>query len=137
MMDFNITEEELNALKNYKEKNYEAINQMLVSNAETDIALLSSEVENKVVTIMYDRAAVIEYLNCIKLIYSLILKFYYGQKRNNLKKLYRGTNLSEIERVKSELFIDRMLSTTDNKYEAINFYSANWNRPACMNIILD
>ena len=55
MMDFNITEEELNALKNYKEKNYEAINQMLVSNAETDIALLSEEVENEVVPISYDR----------------------------------------------------------------------------------
>ena len=52
---------------------------------------------------------------------------YYGQKRINLKVIYRGTNLSEIERIKSELFIDRMLSATDNKYEAINFYSANWN----------
>lgn len=137
MMDFNITDEELQALKIYEEKNYEAINQMLVSDAETDIALLSSEVENKVVSILYDRSAVIEYLKCIKLIYSLILKKFYEQKNKNPKNIYRGTNLSEIERIKSELFIDRMLATTENKDEAINEYSAIWNRPACMNIALE
>lgn len=137
MIDFNITDEELEALKIYKEKNYEAINQMLVSDAETDIALLSSEVENKVVSIDYDRGAVIEYLRCIKLIYSLILKYYYSRKNNKSKSIYRGTNLSEIERIKSELFIDRMLSTTENLDDALNVYSAIWNRPACMNIVLD
>ena len=137
MIDFNITDEELEALKNYKEKNYEAINQMLVSDAETDIALLSSEVENKVVSISYDRLAVIEYLKCIKLIYSLILKYYNSLKNNNIKSIYRGTNLSEIERIKNELFIDRMLSATESDDEALNVYSAIWNRPACMNIVLD
>ena len=137
MIDFNITDEELEALKNYKEKNYEAINQMLVSDAETDIALLSSEVENKVVSISYDRLAVIEYLKSIKLIYSLILKYYNSLKNNNIKSIYRGTNLSEIERIKNELFIDRMLSATESDDEALNVYSAIWNRPACMNIVLD
>ncbi len=137
MIDFNITDEELEALKNYKENNYEAINQMLVSDAETDIALLSSEVENKVVSILYDRVAVIEYLKCIKLIYSLILKSFYARKNKLSKNIYRGTNLSEIERIKTELFIDRMLATTENKDEAINEYSATWNRPACMNIVLE
>ena len=137
MIDFNITDEELEALKKYEEKNYEAINQMLVSDAETDIALLSSEVENRVVSILYDRMAVIEYLKCIKLIYSLILKSFCKEKNRIPKNIYRGTNLSEIERIKTELFIDRMLATTDNKDEAINEYSAVWNRPACMNIILE
>ena len=137
MIDFNITDEELEALKNYEENNYEAINQMLVSDAETDIALLSSEVENKVVSILYDRVAVIEYLKCIKLIYSLILKSFYEGKNRIPKSIYRGTNLSEIERIKTELFIDRMLATTENKDEAINEYSASWNRPACMNIVLE
>ena len=46
MIDFNITDEEIEALKNYEEKNYEAINQMLVSDAETDIALLKIEGED-------------------------------------------------------------------------------------------
>lgn len=137
MMDFNITEEELNALKVYKEKDYEAMNQMLVSNSENDIALLSAEVENKVVSIIYNRESVIEYLKNIKLIYRLILKYYYSKKNKLNKKIYRGTNLSEIERVKTELYIDRFLSATENENEAMNMYSVNWNRPACMNLILD
>lgn len=137
MIDFNITDEELNALKIYKEKDYEAMNQMLVSNSENDIALLSAEVENKVVSIIYNRESVIEYLKNIKLIYRLILKYYYSKKNKLTKKIYRGTNLSEIERVKSELYIDRFLSATENENEAINVYSANWNRPACMNLILE
>ena len=137
MMDFNITEEELNALKIYREKDYEAMNQMLVSNSENDIALLSAEVENKVVSIGYNRESVIEYLKNIKLIYRLILKYYYSKKNKLSRKIYRGTNLSEIERVQSEHYIDRFLSTTENENDAINVYSANWNRPACMNLILD
>lgn len=137
MIEFNFTDEELDALKYYKERNYEAINQMLVSDAETDIALLSSEVENKVVSIAYDRIAIIEYLKNIKLVYSLMLKSYYEKKCKAPKSLYRGTNLSEIERIKNELFIDRMLSATENENEAINVYSSIWNRPACMNITLD
>ena len=121
MMDFNITDEEINALKRYKEKNYEAINQMLVSNAETDIALLSEDVENKVVTISYDRESIIEYLKDLKLIYKLILKNYYGKRFKIFqKRIYRGTNLSEIERIKSELYIDRMLSSTESEEDAVN-----------------
>lgn len=137
MMEFDITNEEINALKDYKEKNYEAINQMLVSNSETDVALLSAEVEKKSVSISYDREAVAEYLRNIKLIYRLILKQFYNKKYKIKKNLYRGTNLSEIENAKSELFIDRFLSATENEDEAINCYAAKWNRPACMNLVLE
>ena len=77
MMELNVTNEEIEALKNFISKKYEAINQMLVSNSETDIALLSDEVENKVVDISYNREDIEEYLNSIKLIYSLILKQFY------------------------------------------------------------
>jgi len=137
MIEFNITNEEINALKDYKEKNYEAINQMLVSNAETDLALLSSEVEKKSVSISYDRESVVEYLRNIKLIYRLILKQFYSKKYKIKKNLYRGTNISEIENIKNELYIDRFLTATEHEEEAINNYAANWNRPACINLILD
>ena len=138
MMDFNITDEEINALKRYKEKNYEAMNQMLVSDAETDIALLSEDVEKKVVTISYDRESIIEYLKDLKLIYKLILKNHYGKRFKIFqKRIYRGTNLSEIERIKSELYIDRMLSSTENEEDAVNVYSAMWNRPAFIYILLE
>ena len=137
MIEFDITNEEINALKEYKEKRYEAINQMLVSNSETDVALLSSEVEKKSVSISYDRESVVEYIRNIKLIYRLILKQFYNKKYKFKKKIYRGTNLSEIESVKNELFIDRFLSATENEDEAINDYAAKWNRPVCMNLILE
>ena len=93
MIEFNFTDEELDALKYYKERNYEAINQMLVSDAETDIALLSSEVENKVVSIAYDRIAIIEYLKNIKLVYSLMLKSYYEKKAKKELDIILGNQL--------------------------------------------
>ena len=80
MMDLNITNEELNALKLYIEERYKAINQMLVSDAESDIALLSNEVENSVEPISYSREFIIENLRYMKLIYKLILKHCYNQK---------------------------------------------------------
>ena len=135
-MDLNITNEELEALKLYRTEKYEAINQMLVSNSETDIALLSDEVEKRVVLIQYDRESVIEYLKNIKLIYRLILKKYYQNKLERGITVYRGTNLAEIELIKREPFIDRFLMTTKIKSDAEGKYSSNWNRPACMNIKL-
>lgn len=139
MIDFNITSEEIEALKLYINNKYEAINQMLVSDCETDIDLLSSDVENKIVNIDYDKEAIIEYLKTIKLIYRLIIKKFYNDifPKKNANIFYRGTNLSEIERYKNELYIDRFLMTSENIDKAINNNSANWNRPACMNLKLD
>lgn len=137
MIDVEITSEELNALKTYINKDYEAMNQMLVSDCETDIALLSEEVENKSVNISYLRENIVEYLKNIKLIYSLILKKYYTNTQNYISEVYRGTNLAEVERLKNEIFIDRMLIATEDKEQAENQYSSNWNRPTCMSIVLE
>ena len=136
MMDLNITNEELNALKFYRNEKYEAINQMLVSNSETDIALLSDEVEKKAVSIEYDKESVIEYLKNIKLIYKLILKYYYKNTPKKEPKFYRGTNLAEVELIKREPFVDRFLAVTENKEDAQKKYTSSWNRPASMNITL-
>ncbi len=137
MTDLNITEEELNALKTYINEDYEAMNQMLISDSETDIALLSEDVENKVVRISYLRNSIVDYIKNIKLVYKLILKQFYNEERKNKNVVfYRGTNLAEIERIKNELFIDRFLVATENQNDAIDKYASNWNRPACMNIAL-
>lgn len=136
MIDLNITKEEMNALKEYINEDYEAINQMLVSNSETDIALLSEDVENKVINISYTRESVIKYLKNIKLIYKLMLKQYYKSNNKYDIVFYRGTNLAEVERFKNELFIDRFLMTTANQEDAEKKYSANWNRPTCLNIAI-
>ena len=137
MMDLNYTNEEIDALKKYLNEDYEAINQMLVSNSETDIALLSEDVENKVINISYTKDSVIRYLKNIKLIYKLMLKQYYKSNNKYDVVLYRGTNLAEVERFKTECFVDRFLMATKDKDDAINKYSANWNRPTCLNIKLN
>ena len=136
MMELNVTNEEIEALKNFISKKYEAINQMLVSNSETDIALLSDEVENKVVDISYNRGDIEEYLKDIKLIYSLILKQFY-KSNHKVDQVYRGTNIAEIERFKSEPYIDRFLVVTTARDDADKKYASKWNRPASMNIKLN
>lgn len=135
MMDIDFTKEELQTLESYMNVKYEAINQLLVSNCETDIALLSDEVENKVVKIPYDRASVIENLMNTKLLYKLFIKSFCKTKRQT-RTFFRGTNLAEIERLKVEPFIDRIWSlTTDEKME--EEYASKWKRPVGINITLE
>lgn len=135
MIDLSFTNEELDALKKYINKDYLAINQMLISNCETDIALLSEYEENKSVFLSYNKENVIENLKTIKLLYKLILKQYYKETKRK-EVVFRGTNLAEIDRLKNEIFIDKPLIATDNATLAENSYAANWNRPVCMNIKL-
>lgn len=135
MIYLSFTNEELDALKKYINKDYLAINQMLISNCETDIALLSEYEENKSVFLSYNKENVIENLKTIKLLYKLILKQYYKETKRK-EVVFRGTNLAEIDRLKNEIFIDKPLIATDNATLAENNYAANWNRPVCMNIKL-
>ena len=61
MMDLEITKDEQNALKKYLNDNYEIINQMLISNSESDLALLSDEIEDKQILISYDKDSIKDY----------------------------------------------------------------------------
>ena len=135
MMDLNITKDEQYALRKYINENYNTINQMLISNCESDLELLSEEIENKRFDLKYDKESIKENLEYIKLIYTLILKQYYKLNPTNLN-FYRGTNLTEIERIKSEVYIDRILSATESKQDA-NKNSNNWNKPVRINLLLD
>ena len=135
MMDLGITKEEQNALKKYLNEKYETINQMLISNCESDLAIVSEDAENKKIELKYDKDSIIENLEYIKLLYTLILKQYI--KYNPSKKdFYRGTNIAEIERLKAEVYIDRIISATEDIKEA-NTFSNNWNRPARLNISIE
>lgn len=135
MMELDFTNEELQNLEVYMDVKYQAINQLLVSNSETDIALLSDEVENEVVKIPYDRMSVIENLMNTKLLYKLFIKNFCKIKHES-RKFFRGTNLAEIERLKVEPFIDRIWSaTTDEKVE--EEHATKWNRPVGVTITLE
>ncbi len=134
MMNFSLTEEEIEALKYYKNEQYTAINQLLVSNCETDIALLSDETEYGAAQISYDRETISANFRAIKKIYELMQKIYYQEKRTEGWAFVRGTNIAEIERLKNELYIDNFLSTTSNSEKAEKDFSTIWNRPAVMYI---
>lgn len=135
MMEVDFTNEELQILETYMNVKYKAINQLLVSNCETDIALLSDEVENEVIKIPYDRASVIENLINIKQLYKLFIKNFCKVKHEN-RVFFRGTNLAEIERLKVEPFIDRIwAATTDEKKE--EEYASMWKRPVGITITLE
>ena len=134
MMELDITNDELEALRNYKSINYESINQLLVSNAETDLVLLSDEAKNKFVSLSYDKNSVIKNIETIKKLYELMQKKYYKTEKKEGWVFSRGTNIAEIERLKNEVYVDKFLSTTQNKSKAENEFSAIWNKPAVMYI---
>lgn len=136
MMNLSSTNEEIEALKYFLGEGNKAMNQLLISNCETDIALLSDEVENEVVSISYDRESIISNLMRIKALYTLILKQYHKTNYRGCE-FFRGTNLAEVERLKNEPFIDKIISATKNPETAENNFAANWNRPTCINIKLD
>lgn len=136
-MDFYITNEEIEALKLYKEMNYEPINRILVSNSEIDVNLLSDESDKKKVEVSYSKENVKKYIDIIKKIYELMQKKYSSQKDMRLSKFYRGTNISEIERIKNEPYIDRFLSVTNDEKIAKERYASDWNRPAMLDIKIE
>lgn len=136
MIDLKFTDEELEALKKFKETNCKAINQLLISNCETDIALLSDETENKAIDLSYTKESVIENIKCIKLVYKLILKQFYKTRRPQ-KNLYRGTNIAEVERIKNEPFIDKFFTATTNQEKAEKEFALNYTRPAVLKIKID
>ncbi len=136
MMNLSPTNEEIEALKYYLGEGNKAMNQLLISNCETDIALLSDETEKETFSISYDRESIISNLMKIKALYTLILKQYYKVNYKG-REFFRGTNLAEIERLKNEPFIDKIVSATRRADIAENEFAANWNRPTCINIKLD
>lgn len=134
-MELDFTKEEIETLKTYINEKYEAINQLLVSNCETDIALLSNEVENKAIRIPYNREAVIENLMSMKTLYRIFIKSFCKVKHEE-KVFFRGTNLAEIEHIKMEPYIDRILAATTDK-QVEEECAANWRRPVGITITLE
>ena len=133
MKKVKLTNEEKEAIKVYKGFNYEAINQLLTADAETDVALLSSHVESFIVPISYEKDDVIKNLIVISKIYSAMLK----QNRSVAAEIFvRGSNIEEINRMKNETYVDRIISVTKDKNKAFE-YANNWRNPVVLNVIID
>ena len=113
MIEFEFTDEEIEVLKEYRKTNQLMINQLLVSNGESDIALLSKKSED-MQPFSYDRESVRINLDAMIRIYEIMLKSYYS-KENSAWSFVYGTTLAEIEKLKNEIYIDYFLHATENK----------------------
>lgn len=132
MIDFNITNDDKEVLKAYRSSNYLMINQLLVSKAEVDVALIKEGFSNEISPISYDKESIKRNIDILKKIYEIMLKVYYKKANKEAWALAYGTSIAETQRLKNEIYIDNFLSTTSNKEEAKKHI--NIDMPALLNI---
>lgn len=132
MIDFNITNDDKEILEAYRSANYLMINQLLVSKAEVDVALIREGFSNEISPISYDKKSIETNIDILKKIYEIMLKVYYKKVNKEAWALSYGTSITETQRLKNEIYIDNFLSTTSNKEEAKK--NINIDMPALLNI---
>jgi hypothetical protein len=113
-MELNLTNEEIEAIKYYKENAFDNINQLLITDSRADIALLSDE-QNEGFEINYDKSSVVTYIETIKKVYKAMLKYYLGKGRKEGWAFTRNATITEIEKFKNEPYIDTFISTNIQK----------------------
>ena len=133
MMEFKFTDEDIQVLKEYREKTKLMVNQLLINNGEVDIALLNNKTED-MQPFSYDRESVRINLENIVKIYEIMLKSYYA-KINRPWALAYCTTVAETERLKNEIYIDYFLHATEKQYE--KNLATNLNMPAIINFAGD
>ena len=107
-MEFKLTNEEIIAIKYYRNEAFENINQFLNTDSRVDIALFNDE-ENEENIINYSKENVIYYIETIKNVYSAILKKYFSKGRNEDWVFSKKSSFLEIEKYRNEPFIDKFL----------------------------
>ena len=128
-MKIELTKEELDAIKYYLEEDYEATNQLLVSDSKIDVALYFDAKIN------YNKSKTEKEIQIIKTIFEIMQKV--KPQITEAWAFSRGTNIFEIDRFKNEPYIDRFLSATTLKSKAENEYCSKWEEPAVMYINAD
>ena len=116
-MELKLTNEELEAIKYYRNEVIENINQLLNSDSRVDIALLSDE-ENEELNLHYDKSSVVHYIETIKKVYSAILKMYFSKGKKETWTFSRKCSITEVEKFKNEPYIDRFLITDFDKKQS-------------------
>lgn len=135
MMNFNFTNEDLAFLRKYRNQKYLVLNQLLVSNSEIDLNILMSVPEESEANRFYTKDVIKENIRLIKELYSIMLKAYYNKTNKEAWVLSYPTNVTEIERLKNEIYIDNFLTTTSNKEQVKK--KIEGEMPALLNIAGD
>jgi hypothetical protein len=133
-MEKDLTNEEMEVLSLYRKFSYRTINQLLTTDAEEDIVLISNEEEKEENSISYSKMNVIKNLKTIKSIYSLMLKMFYKKIDKKDWSFSRGTGIEESNKIKNEMYIDRILSATTDISKAKEYAVKN-NMPVVLNIL--
>ena len=135
MINFNFTDEDLEVLRKYRNQEYLAINQLLVSNSEIDLQVLLNSSEDNEDFNFYTRDVIEGNIKLIKDLYKVMLKAYYKKPNREAWVLSYATNVNEIERLKNEIYIDSFLVTTSNKEKVKEKLAGQM--PALLNIAGD
>lgn len=135
MMNFDFTNEDLETLKKYRSQKYLAINKLLISNSEIDVNILMSCDEDSEEYKFYTKESIKNNIKLIKDLYEIMLKAYYKKETRDAWALSYATNVTEIERLKNEIYIDTFLVTTSNKEQVKKQIAGEM--PALLNIAGD
>lgn len=114
-MELKLTNEEIDAIKYYKNEAFENINQMLSCDARMDIAILTDE-HNDEIELNYSKETVLKYLEVIKKVYTAILKSYYKKGRKQEWSFYKLLTISDVEKLKNEPYIDKFILANEKNF---------------------
>ncbi len=132
-MMFKFTEEDIEAIEDYRENSKLMINQLLINNGELDVVLLRDKTED-MQPFSYDRESVRIALEKLIKMYEIMLKYFYSKDRKPWSLAY-NTTVAETERLKNEIYIDYFLHAT-SKQEDVESYIET-EMPAIMNFVGD
>ena len=117
--DIKITEEEKKALEEYQGTYYKIINTLLRKGIISEETINSKKGKNYIPPTNKELK---EAIDCIKNIYSAIIKSTIADKNNlESKPIYRGTQISIIQQMMKNEKVTSFLSTTTNKNQTTNF----------------
>ncbi len=112
-----LSNEDLELLRLYQKFSYKAINSLLTVDSEVELAKVLDKVDDDTNTnelfTNYTKVNVIKSMSTVKNIYSLMNKLY----REKLAKDWsfaRGTNMEELDTIKNEMYIDKVIAASSD-----------------------
>ncbi len=129
---YSITKEEIESIKSYISKDHLSINSIVetaLDNEERIETILGYEYLTK--------EDIKKHIENIRNIYSAILKYSYNiEEEHEIYKIYRGTNLDEVKKMRSSKKYNRFCSATIEEDIARKKYTAPWVDKAVLEISL-
>lgn len=129
-MEYQISNQELESIIDYKNSKYIELNQLLVEDIELDIALIKG-----MNNIKYSRDNVEENIRILKDIYKVILKNFNFSTSEDMT-FYRNTTIIEIDSLRNDNYINRLL-LLDSKNTIEDVDISTKIRPVLMRVKVD